>query len=333
MDIFEYNLDYEIQVPNCLKEDFEDKNICFLDIETTGLSSKYNEIILIGILSIIGGKVSITQFFANTVDEEYELLIAFEEYLSKFDYMVTYNGASFDLPFIRKRLLHFGIKNNIDSIEHLDLLKLTRKNKKVLGLENCRLKTVEKSLGIFREDTISGRESVSLYKDYEYTKDKYKRDIILKHNYDDIFYLPRLLSIYELVDEKTNFIIDVVFKSSPIALKISKSSITFKKNLLYLEGYSEILKFPNQLYFKDLYSLDWNPSTGALNLEIKYQDGVLSSGSNCSYIDLSFNYLPLIEVDKLGYNLPDNVLLLKVDEDIIYENIVNLISTIISNII
>ncbi len=332
MDIFEYKLDNDIHMPDCIKDEFSDKNICFLDIETTGLSSKYNEIILIGLLSKVDRKVSITQFFANTIDEEYELLIAFEEYLSKFEYIVTYNGASFDLPFIKKRLLHFDIENNIDEIDHLDLLKLVRKNKLILKLENCKLKTVEKSLEIYREDMISGRESVSLYKDYEYTKDKYKRDVILKHNYDDIFYLPKLLSIYEIIDKEINLNVDAMFKGAPIVLKITKPSIVFKNNLIYIEGHSELIELPQQVYFKDIYSLNWNLSEGEINIELKYQEAVLSTGDNCLYIDLCYSELSYGKFDNLGYNVSNSIVLLKVDDNIIYDNILKLISIIISDI-
>ena len=332
MDILKYDLDNTVYIPSFFKDDFNGKNICFLDIETTGLSSKYNEVILIGALCLEDNRVHITQFFAENTNEELELLTVFECFLNKFEYIITYNGASFDLPFLKKRFAHYNINHSIDLISHLDLLKLVRKNKKLLKLENCKLKTVERFLNIYREDTISGRESVSLYKDYEYTKDSYKKEIILKHNYDDIFYLPKLLSIYDIIERETIMKLNVNFKGFSSVLTMNKPDIMFKDNLMYIEGITSLIDLPSQAYYKDHYSLNWDTSKCYFRIEINYKTGGLSGGERCSYIDLSESELNMLGFDKLNYNTPDHILLLKIDEDVLYKNISMIIDYIISHL-
>lgn len=332
MDIIKDILNTDIYIPNMLKDELLDKNICFLDIETTGLSSKYNEVILVGLLCIEHGEIYITQFFAENIAEEYELLSKFEEFLNRFSYIITYNGNTFDLPFLKKRLDYHGIKNNIDDKSHLDLLKLVRKNKKILKLENCKLTTVERYLDIYREDTISGKESVDLYKDYEYTKDIYKKNIILKHNYDDIFYLPQLLSIYDIVEKETLLKLNIVFKGSDMQLSMYKDDITFKKYTLSIHGKSKETRLPAQVYFKDNYNLNWDTSNCDFNMQITYKTAHLSTGEKCFYIDMSeFNINP-DNFNRINNSIPKNLLLLTVDDEVIYENIIVLVSETISTI-
>lgn len=333
MEILKYELDNKVYIPNLIKDDMYGKNICFLDIETTGLSSKYNEIILIGALCLEDEEVYITQFFAENIREELELLTAFKNFLNKFKYIITYNGTSFDLPFLKKRLAHYNINQHIDSLDHLDLLKLVRKNKKLLNLENCKLKTVEKFLNIYREDTISGRESVNLYNDYQYSKDPSKKAIILKHNYDDIFYLPNLLSIYDIIDHHSTLKLEIAFKDFASVLSINKLDIIFKNNLMSIQGTSTLVELPLQVYYKDHYSLNWNTSKGNLKIDINYKVGCLSTGEKCFYIDLNESQLNILNFDYANYNVPNHILLLKIDETVLYNNISIVIDHIISYVI
>lgn len=332
MEIIKDKLNNNIYIPNLLKGELSNKNICFLDIETTGLSSKYNEVILIGLLCIENDEVYITQFFADNISEEYELLSKFNKFINSFSTVITYNGGTFDLPFLKKRLDFYKIVHNIYDLSHIDLLKLVRKNKDLLELKNCKLKTVERYLNIYREDTISGRESIDLYKSYEYTKDQHKKNIILKHNYEDILYLPQLLSIYDIVEKETILNLKLDFKELIIKVKISKDDINFKNNTLSIIGSSQETQLPTQVYFKDNFTLNWDIVRGSFNIDIKYNTAYLSTNEKCLYIDMSEFNIALSNFNRINNNIPKNLLLLKVDDNIIYENIVGLIIKIISNI-
>lgn len=332
MNIFKHNLDNNIYIPNAISSEFSNKNICFFDIETTGLSSKYNEVILIGVLCLEGDCIYIKQFFADHPDEEKEILTLFEEFLNGFEYIVSYNGKSFDIPFLKNRFTHYNILSNIDQLSHLDLLQLVRKNKDLLHLENCKLKTVEKRLNIYREDTISGKESVDLYKAYLCSRDKIKRDIILKHNYDDIFYLPSLLAIYDIIEKESLLTLDLEFKGIDLSLNIDKNLIQFKKSLISISGSSPLINLPSQVHYKDFYSFNWSTSKGIFDLELFYKVGSLSDGAKCIYLDLKDSDFPLCDFDKIGYNIADTIVLLKINDITLYKNISLLTTKIISQL-
>lgn len=332
MNIFEYKLNDEVYIPSSISNDFSNKNICFFDIETTGLSSRYNEIILIGVLCLEGESIYIKQFFADDPCEENEILAQFAKLLNRFEHIISFNGKSFDVPFLRNRFNHHNIFSNIDEISHQDLLQLVRKNKDLLCLENCKLKTVEKYLGIYREDTISGKDSVDLYKSYVYSKDKIKRDIILKHNYDDIFYLHKLLSLYDIIEKKSMLTINLDFQNIDFRLNINKTSILFEKSFISILGNSQFLNIPPQVHYKEFYSLNWSTSNGIFELQLFHKTASLSDGSKCSYLDLSNHNLTLSQFNNINYNIPNHLVLLKINNTILYDNISILIKEIISQL-
>lgn len=332
MNVFECKLSNEIYIPSSISSDFSNKNICFFDIETTGLSSRYNEVILIGALCLEGNDIYIKQFFADNPDEESEILTLFAEFLNDFEYIISYNGKSFDIPFLRNRFNHHNIYSNIDQISHSDLLQLVRKNKDLLGLSNCKLKTVEKYLNIYREDTISGKDSVDLYKAYVYSKDKIKRDIILKHNYDDIFYLPKLLSLYDIIEIESILTLDIKFKDINLKLSVNKDSVQFEKSMISILGNSPILDIPSQVHYKDFYSLNWSTLNGTFELHLFHKTASLSDGSKCFYLDLGDVNISLNDFDNMNYNIPSHLVILKINKNILYDNIALLIEKIISQL-
>lgn len=178
------------------------KNHCVFDIETTGLSHSHSHVILIGVLFEKKGKTHIKQIFAHDRQSEKELLFYFKELFNTFDGHISYNGFSFDIPFLNARLENYSIDFHIEKENGIDLLKIVRSNKELLGLESCRLKDIERALGIQRDDAISGKESVQLYKLFEKSQDENLKSKILLHNHDDIYYLSKLLNIRGFIEEK-----------------------------------------------------------------------------------------------------------------------------------
>ena len=93
MEVYKYNINKSLNTSKY----FTEKNICFLDIETTGLSRKYNQIYLIGIIYYEednGWKLM--QFFAKDLEEEKVLLEKFNAVILNFNLIVNYNGNTFD---------------------------------------------------------------------------------------------------------------------------------------------------------------------------------------------------------------------------------------------
>ncbi len=189
----------------------EKERLVFFDIETTGLSSAHSEIYLIGILHFCDEGWNFIQFFSESMYDEEDMLRAFKGFIDKKaeygekPYLISFNGDNFDIPFMNKCAMQYGISLGFEKCWSIDLIKKVRPLKKILGLSDCKLKTVEHFLGIYREDKFNGGELIELY--IEYRKliqrnssiDKEKKEALLKalllHNEEDIVDMPYLVSM------------------------------------------------------------------------------------------------------------------------------------------
>lgn len=190
------------------KSKYYDEEAVFLDIETTGLSPMRSFIYLIGLVFIDLKEMTmhITQLIAEDRDEEEEILKLMKERLKGYKTVVTYNGNSFDLPFIAKRSERYGIEPI--AMDSFDMYEKLRLHKDTLKLDGLKQKNIEKKLGITREDRYNGGECISFYKDYVKNKNQESFDRFVLHNYDDLLYMPATMSILDLLDEKITIDID-----------------------------------------------------------------------------------------------------------------------------
>lgn len=163
-----------------------------IDIETTGLSYK-NKIIIIGLLIIeeLKPQGTFMQFFNDDGHSEIDLLLSFIETIKLYNkyYFISFNGNAFDFSFINARLSFNKIDFQLSKFNNIDLLALARSHKQVYSLSSLNLKSIESFYSIHRIDTISGKESVDLYKTYLITKKDELKHLILTHNEDDIMNL------------------------------------------------------------------------------------------------------------------------------------------------
>jgi len=198
------------------------ERMLFFDIETTGLSAGKSHIYLIGMLHFDGEAWKLLQYFAEDPLEEEQLLEAFfalvrEKKKNGRLFLISYNGDGFDLPFIKKCVSQYRLPWDLGGIVSLDLLKKFRPYRRLAGLSDCKLKTVEKLCGIEREDKFSGAELIEVYREYLRLKhipegflddNAYNRALadkllytLLLHNAEDVTAMPPLLSVmaYELM--------------------------------------------------------------------------------------------------------------------------------------
>ena len=176
----------------------------FLDIETTGLSAKNSICYLIGLAYYKDKSFECTQFFADTPDDEPVILQELLSYIGRFKAIVTYNGDTFDIPYIISRCKYNSLST--DSVfpqERIDLYKTARQVNSLLKLDNLKQKNIENLLSINRDDIYSGGELIDTYKEY-IIKYKLKEDTfaelsrLLLHNREDICALPEICSILSL---------------------------------------------------------------------------------------------------------------------------------------
>lgn len=165
------------------------------DIETTGFSATYTTLYLIGTIRRKDDLLVLTQYFADTPDEEPQLLAHFLEDLAEIRTLVSYNGDGFDLPYLKARCERLHLTHPFDAIASVDLYKEVCAFRFLLGLPNYKLKTVEAFLGISRSDPYNGGELIDVYRHYGKTGDKEALLTLKQHNYEDVADMPALLSL------------------------------------------------------------------------------------------------------------------------------------------
>ena len=151
--------------------DFFKEDAVFLDIETTGLSKNYDDITVFGLYDGLNTKTMIQGINLNYNELKKEL--------QKYKLIVTFNGASFDIPFIQKRY-----PNLIPRIPNFDVRSLTNQ----LGLTGG-LKKIEKELNIKRKEIVeefNGGDALTLWKMYRATGDEYYLNLLVEYNEFDI---------------------------------------------------------------------------------------------------------------------------------------------------
>jgi len=148
-------------------------NRAYLDIETTGIDYRINEITVVGIYFEFG---RFYQTFGDFINWD-EIL----KLLEPVDLLYTFNGSLFDLKFIEYKT---GISLE-DYVIHCDL-RFECKKKNLKG----GLKKIENILGIKRNlPEINGYKAVLLWNDFVANGNKNSLKKLLEYNREDIFNL------------------------------------------------------------------------------------------------------------------------------------------------
>lgn len=170
---------------------------CVFDIETTGLSPENSKVILTAMLIPDEAGVTVTQFFAEDSFEEDLVLGATMRFMEEENvgYLITYNGASFDIPFVNRRLDVIGLPYRLSKYD-FDIWRFLKKHSTLPSiLESMSQKRVEHYFGIGsnRYDKIDGRQSIRLYNEYVKTGNSVLEKVILTHNREDVVQLYKIL--------------------------------------------------------------------------------------------------------------------------------------------
>ena len=176
----------------------DEENFKFMDIETKGLSNV--PVILIGVAEIKNDTIISSQYFLRDYTEEGALLEEYVSHLDEDSVHVTFNGKSFDVPFLKNRCLYNRVNANLD-LPHLDLMFFA-KNLWKDELPNCQLQTIEKEVfGIERENDVPGQYIPGYYDTYLSQNNIGPIVPIIEHNRQDIVSLASfLMKMYEEVN-------------------------------------------------------------------------------------------------------------------------------------
>ena len=115
------------------------RRIVFFDIETFDLAADFG-LVMVGCIKERGGET--TTFVAHGDVDERECILGVRDTLEAADYVVTYYGTGFDLPYLNTRLIIHG-ERPLHQIRHVDLYYKVRHG---LKLNRNRLDNVEDAL-------------------------------------------------------------------------------------------------------------------------------------------------------------------------------------------
>lgn len=175
----------------CKTERIAPEEVLFLDLETTGLSM--TPVFLIGTMECLRDGFLFRQYLARDYSEEMSILSAFAGRLEAARMVVTFNGKSFDMPFLQNRAVATGVRFPHPK-SHLDLLHEARR---AYGrtVPNHKLQTLENLIcGRHREDDIPGAEIPAAYHEFVRTGNARKIGMILEHNLHDLLTMADLMS-------------------------------------------------------------------------------------------------------------------------------------------
>lgn len=186
------NVDYDTLHPS-LRQFLENEpgKALYLDIETCGLTS--TPLFLVGIMYYRDGDFVLEQLLARDYTEEEPLLIYLANIIEATQMLVTFNGRSFDYPYIIERgLLHRRFFDPDKS--HFDLLHEARRRWKEL-LPDCKLQTIERHiLRRTRTADIPSEDIPEVYHDYVRTGDTSRMKAVLHHNLIDIVSMAEIVT-------------------------------------------------------------------------------------------------------------------------------------------
>jgi uncharacterized protein YprB with RNaseH-like and TPR domain len=170
----------------------------FVDVETTGLSlGAGNVAFLIAAAHADRDGFTLRQFLMRDFSEEAAQQMAVAETMEHFDLMVTYNGATFDLPVLRTRAVINRIEAPWLERPHLDLLHPVRAVWRNVW-PDCRLGTAEaRLLGVIRDVDCESWEVPLRYRQFLNEQSEEPLVEVLEHNAQDVLSLAGLTAVVQ----------------------------------------------------------------------------------------------------------------------------------------
>lgn len=212
------------------------EDMLFIDIETTGFSYKSSKLYLIGCLYYDNG-FKIKQYFADTYEDEKDILEEFFCFAKRFKLLIHFNGNNFDIPYLLGKCREHSLPYSFDEFDGIDIYKRINPYKMFLKLENCKQKTIEKFLSIEREDQFTGGDLIGVYEEYVKTKDPDSKKFLLLHNFEDVQGMLEILPILAYSD---------IFTKKLIVTKVSASYYEDESGATHSE-IMMVMDLPNEL--------------------------------------------------------------------------------------
>ena len=178
------------------------RRIVFFDIETTGLSGGAGTLAFLagcGWFDEDGG-FTVRQFFLAGPSGERPMLEALGRIFDDASLLVTYNGRTFDVPFMETRWAFHRATAPTDDLPHFDMLPAARRlwGRRDLARpdgEGCSLTALERRvIGFHRHQDVPGFEIPARYFQFLRTGEASLVDGVLEHNRHDLLSLAAVMS-------------------------------------------------------------------------------------------------------------------------------------------
>jgi uncharacterized protein YprB with RNaseH-like and TPR domain len=170
------------------------RDLLFIDLETLGFFSR--PIILFGLAEVRDDLLLISQYLLRSIEEELPALSAVHDMLNEERVLVSFNGKTFDIPYLMERSAYYGRPVRIGN-PHYDLLHFSRRQWKN-QFPDCRLVTLEHHLfGIDRHDDIPSAMVPEFYEAFLTSGNPGPLVPIITHNRQDLVSLARLFSLMQ----------------------------------------------------------------------------------------------------------------------------------------
>src|SRR5262245_15590873 len=176
------------------------RHVVFFDIETTGLSGGA------GTLAFLAGcgwfeeeGFRVRQFLLAGPAGEHEMLEALTDVFERASLLVTYNGRTFDVPFMETRWAFHRAPSPTDDLAHFDMLpsarRLWRRREQIGDPGGCSLTALERAvLGVHRIGDIAGFDIPSRYFQFLRTGHTAGLEAVLEHNRCDLVSLAAVMA-------------------------------------------------------------------------------------------------------------------------------------------
>ena len=185
----------QIDSPN-----FDLEETIFMDCETTGLAGGAGTYaFLVGLGYLSGTKFRLEQYFMQDFHQERAVLTAVIERMSKFKFLVSFNGKCYDLPLLESRWLMNRMEFDSSIWVHFDLLFPSRRLwKRRIG--DCSLGNLEQEiLSVKREVDVPSFMIPQIYFDYLRSGEVGPLIPVFQHNLHDILSLVKLSFLIDRV--------------------------------------------------------------------------------------------------------------------------------------
>ena len=162
----------------------------FFDLETCGLSNA--PVFLAGTMHWNGSDYVVRQYFARDYGEEAALVDELARFLAGFETVVSYNGKSYDVPFLADRASLHKVAFTRPA-RHVDLVHHARRRWNGI-LPNCRLVTLELHICKRRRSgDVPSSEVPGLYHDFVKYGGAHRLVPVFHHNLLDVTTMDEIL--------------------------------------------------------------------------------------------------------------------------------------------